>query len=53
MRVARFRLFKSIWGLSTVLPQAAAFATEVGPERLIGISHSTHGAASVVVWYWD
>jgi hypothetical protein len=41
---------------------AAAFATQVGPDRLIGISHSHgggsevlgHGGSGVVtVWYWE
>jgi hypothetical protein len=29
----------------TMFTEAAAFATEIGPERLIGISHS-HGGGS-------
>jgi hypothetical protein len=33
--------------------QAADFATEIGPERLISISHSEDGNDGVViVWYW-
>ena len=37
--------------------EAAAFATEVGPERLISISHSHNGPTMgglglVTVWYW-
>lgn len=36
-----------------LLAQAAQFATEVGPERLITISHSEdHDVGVVVVWYW-
>lgn len=33
--------------------QAANFATEIGPERLINISHSAdQGDGVVAVWYW-
>ena len=32
---------------------AAAFATGVGPERVVGISHSSdRGDGLVTVWYW-
>jgi hypothetical protein len=32
---------------------AAAFATSVGPEHLITISHSAdHSDGVVTVWYW-
>jgi hypothetical protein len=61
MRVA-FRHFESAsesW--ESMFAEAAAFATEVGPERLVSISHS-HGGGSeswgvggsgvVTVWYW-
>jgi hypothetical protein len=46
----------------SMFDEAAAFATEVGPDRLIGISHSHgggsemwgHGGSGVVtVWYWE
>lgn len=34
--------------------EAARFATEVGEERLISISHSAdHSDGLVTVWYWD
>jgi hypothetical protein len=46
----------------SMFAEAAAFATEIGPDRIIGISHS-HGGGSelwgqggsgvVTVWYWD
>ena len=46
----------------TLFSRAADFATKVGPDRLITISHS-HGGGSemwgsggvgvVTVWYWD
>ncbi len=33
--------------------EAAEFATEIGPERVINISHSAdRGAGVVTVWYW-
>jgi hypothetical protein len=33
--------------------QAAAFASDVGPEHLLGISHSCDECDGVVtVWYW-
>lgn len=50
-----FRLFRpgpaDTW--EDVFSQAAAFANELGPERLIGLSHSGEGMAGlVVVWHW-
>jgi len=34
--------------------QAAKFATETGPERVVGISHSAdHSNGVVTVWYWE
>ena len=51
----RFRVFTSThksW--ESLFEEAAAFATEVGPDRLIGMSHSHEGPVGVVtVWYWD
>jgi rubrerythrin len=42
--------FKS-WG--DLFAQAADFASEIGQERLITISHSQHSAEGIVtVWYW-
>ena len=33
--------------------QAASFATDVGPERVLSISHSAdHSDGVVTVWYW-
>jgi len=45
----------------SLFAKAAAFATEVGRERLISISHShgggnvmgTGGVGVVTVWYWS
>lgn len=34
--------------------QAADFASGLGPDRLINISHSdNHGRGVVTVWYWQ
>ena len=53
MRV-QFRVFKAVFkSWETLFEEAAQFATEIGPERLIGISHSGDQADGVVtVWYW-
>jgi hypothetical protein len=38
----------------TMFAKAAIFSTKVGPDRLIGISHSQEGSVGVVtVWYWS
>jgi hypothetical protein len=40
----RFRVFKSGWKRwEELFGEAAAFATEIGPDRLIGVSHSHEG----------
>jgi len=34
--------------------EASQFATEIGWERLINVSHAVGGSdGTVVVWYWD
>jgi hypothetical protein len=66
----RFKVFENgaPESLEELFEEAAAFASELKPERLIGISHS-HGQAAwlgnvspwftntkrsvVTVWYWD
>jgi len=66
----RFKVFESGGpeNIEKLFEEAAAFASELMPERLIGISHS-HGQAGwvhsaspwfantkrsvVTVWYWD
>ena len=52
---ATFRLFRGTFASwEQLFDEAAAFATQVGPERLISISHSedeNHGV--VAVWYWE
>ena len=53
MRVA-FEVFRGV--LTTwqdLYEQAAAFATQVGPQRVINISQSCdHSEGIVTVWYW-
>ncbi|HEU0013960.1 MAG TPA: hypothetical protein VFQ45_09770 [Longimicrobium sp.] len=49
-----FRYFRgtlATWG--DLFAQAAEFATRVGRENLVGISHSAdHDDGVVTVWYW-
>ena len=54
MRV-RFQTFSSGWSSwDSLFGEAAAFATTIGPHRLINISHSCDKNQGVVtVWYWD
>ena len=51
---ASFEVFRgSLASWHTLFSQAAAFATRVGPRRLISISHSEDQNDGVVtVWYW-
>jgi hypothetical protein len=53
MRVA-FRLFRSSWASwEGLLMEAASFASQIGRDRLISISHSEDQNEGVVtVWYW-
>ena len=53
-RVA-FRHFRSRWeSWEDLLGEAADFAGNVGPGRLISISHSSdQGDGVVTVWYWE
>ena len=49
-----FKHFRGTWGTwEELFLQASAYASEVGPERLISISHSEDGNDGVVtVLYW-
>ena len=51
---ARFEVFRGMlasW--QTLFSQAAAFASQVGPRRVISISHSEDQNEGVVtIWYW-
>ena len=54
MRV-EYRMFRSsMSSWDTLFAQVAEFATQVGPDRLISISHSEDKDDGVVtVWYWS
>jgi hypothetical protein len=47
-----FRGTMATW--DELFEEAAGFATSIGPERLVNISHSADRTEGVVtVWYWD
>ena len=50
-----FKVFRSSWQTwEAIFAEAAEFASQVGPERLVSISHSEDDNEGVVaVWYWD
>lgn len=56
---SKFPVFGQTESWEKLFEEAAAFASELKPERLIGISHSYGHAglnapfAVVTVWYWD
>ena len=54
-RTAKFEIFKGMlvtW--DKLFQEAADFTSEIGPERVIGISHSEdHNEGVVTVWYWE
>ncbi len=54
-RHVQFEIFKSSFkSWESLFEDAATFADGVGPERLIGISHSEDQSKGVVtVWYWS
>jgi len=51
---ARHEMFRGTFATwEELFEEAADFATEIGPERLINISHSAdRGDGVVAVWYW-
>ena len=51
----QFKVFRAIMrSWDQLFAEAADFATSVGPDRLVSISHSQEGTAGVVtVWYWS
>lgn len=53
-RVA-YEVFKATFkSWEQLFEEAAQFASQIGPERLISISHSAdQGAGVVTVWYWE
>jgi hypothetical protein len=52
--IVKYELFRGTFTTwNTMLTKAASFASRVGHERLINITHSAEtGAAIVTVWYW-
>lgn len=50
-----YRMFKSsVKTWQTMFNEASDFASTIGEQRVISISHSCdNGSAVVVVWYWD
>ena len=52
---AQFKVFKSstkLW--DTLFKEAVNFASRIGEQRLINISHCCdNNDAVVTVWYWD
>jgi hypothetical protein len=53
--IVKYEVFRgTLETWDSLFEQAAEFATQVGRERLIGISHSEDKQDGVVaVWYWD
>ena len=53
-RSVHFRIFQNAFvAWDALFQQAADFASELGPDRLINISHSEYNRNGVVtVWYW-
>jgi hypothetical protein len=51
----QYRVFRGTFtSWDTLFAEAAAFASEIGPDRLIGISQSEDRSDGVVtVWYWE
>jgi hypothetical protein len=49
-----YRVFRGTWATwEELFSQAAAFANELGPEKVVSISHSEDDDDGVVaVWYW-
>jgi len=52
---ARFYIFRSAWSSwQSLFGEAASYLTELGPERVLGVSHSADKTEGVItVWYWD
>jgi hypothetical protein len=51
-----FRMFRGgpLIAWDALFQQAADFASDIGPDRLISISHSSdHSDGIVTVWYWQ
>lgn len=53
--VVRFEIFRGVMApWPELFEKASEFATELGPGRLISISHSEDDNDGVIaVWYWE
>ncbi|MEP6731225.1 MAG: hypothetical protein ABJE10_11330 [bacterium] len=53
-RVVRYEIFRGTFtSWPDLMAQAAEFATSIGPDNLISISHSEDKDDGVIaVWYW-
>lgn len=51
----QFRIFRGTWASwDELFNQAAEFANDLGPEKVVSISHSEDKDDGVVaVWYWE
>ena len=51
----KYQVFRGTFtSWKTLFSQAAEFATEIGKDKLINISHSENQIEGVVtVWYWS
>ena len=49
-----YRVFRGVWASwDELFNEAVDFANEIGPERVVNISHSEdRGDGVVAVWYW-
>jgi hypothetical protein len=54
LRRSSFHLIDSVDSWDSVFSQAANFATQIGPERLIGIwlTNGTFNSGVITIWYW-
>lgn len=53
-RTVKFEMFRgTLTTWNTLFQEAADFASEVGPDRVISVSHSSNGEGVVTVWYWE
>ncbi|WP_425616478.1 hypothetical protein NA78x_000124 [Anatilimnocola sp. NA78] len=52
---ARFKLFQSSFNSwPTMCAEVAEFLTSIGPDKVIGVSHSQESSVGVItVWYWE
>jgi len=54
-RTVRFEIFRGVFtSWNALFQRAADFASTLGPDRVINISHSDdHSDGVVTVWYWE